>query len=132
MNSIRLPWSLVPLALAAIVACAVPASAQQVPSHGSMPEMARQGGSDAPEAKALRKANARMHAAMGGVRLSGDADRDFAASMIPHHQGAIEMAKITLQYGKDEEIRKLASAVIEAQEQEIATMKAWLAKHPAR
>jgi len=129
MNSVRLAQTFIILA---IVACGLPAGAQEVPAHGAMPGMAPQAGSVTPEAKALRKANARMHAAMGGVRLSGDADRDFAASMIPHHQGAIEMAKIVLQYGKDEEMRKLASAIIEAQEQEIATMKAWLAKHPAR
>ncbi len=49
--------------------------------------------------------------------------------MIPHHQGAIDMAKIVLTYGKDPELRKLAEAVIAAQDSEIAFMKAWLAKN---
>jgi uncharacterized protein (DUF305 family) len=69
-----------------------------------------------------------MHAAMM-VPLTGDADVDFVKGMIPHHQGAIDMAKIELHYGKDPEIRKLAEGIIKAQESEIADMNAWLAKH---
>ena len=46
--------------------------------------------------------------------------------MIPHHQGAIEMAQIVLKYGKDEEIRKLANAIIREQRREIAEMQEWL------
>jgi uncharacterized protein (DUF305 family) len=77
----------------------------------------------------FRSANEKMHKDMG-IALSGDADRDFAQSMIPHHQGAIDMARIALKHGKDPEIRKLAEAVVSAQESEIAQLKEWLARHP--
>ena len=75
-----------------------------------------------------------MHAAMQRMRhgmdvpSSGDPDVDFARMMIPHHQGAIEMAKAELANGKDPELRRLAEEIIEAQEKEIEFLRRWLQK----
>lgn len=80
-----------------------------------------------PASQAYVNANAAMHKDMA-INLSGDADRDFMAAMVPHHQGAVTMAQTVLQYGKDPQVRKLALDVIATQEKEIAQMKDWLAK----
>ncbi|OOR98315.1 hypothetical protein B0187_08565 [Haemophilus paracuniculus] len=64
---------------------------------------------------------------MDGVK-DNDPDRAFARSMIPHHLGAIKMAEIQLKYGKDPEMRKLAEAIIKAQDPEIKQMEKWLKK----
>ena len=65
---------------------------------------------------------ARMHRAMA-ASPTGDPDRDFAAMMIPHHQGAVEMAEAELRFGKDERLRRLAQGIIVEQRQEIAVMR---------
>jgi hypothetical protein len=56
------------------------------------------------------------------VRPSADVDRDFAAMMIPHHQGAIDMARAELRYGSNEQLRRIAQEIIVDQQQEIAAM----------
>jgi len=57
------------------------------------------------------------------VKASGDVDRDFVAMMIPHHQGAIDMARAQLRYGRNEQLRRLAQEIIVSQSQEIAVMR---------
>ena len=69
-----------------------------------------------------RAAMQRMMAGMD-VAPSGDADRDFAAMMIAHHQGAIDMAQAELRHGKNEQLRRIAQEIIVEQQQEIAAMR---------
>ncbi|MEL0580235.1 DUF305 domain-containing protein [Pectobacterium punjabense] len=69
-----------------------------------------------------------MHTEMMEGMQSSDPDIAFARGMIAHHRGAIDMAKTELQYGKDPELRKLAEAIIKAQQPEIDQMEAWLKK----
>jgi uncharacterized protein (DUF305 family) len=67
-------------------------------------------------------AMAKMMAAMA-VTPSGDVDKDFVATMVPHHQGAIEMAQAELRYGHNEQLRRIAQEIIVDQTQEIAVMR---------
>ena len=81
--------------------------------------------------QAYQAAMATMHRDMA-IPYTGNADRDFAAGMIPHHQGAIAMAEVVLQHGADPQTRALAETIIRDQTREIAQLRAILARLPAR
>jgi len=68
----------------------------------------------------------KMHMAMEAIKPSGESDLDFVRLMLPHHQGAIDMAKSQLLYGKDPQMRRLAQEIITDQQLEIELMHRWL------
>ena len=96
-------------------------------SHGtsSSPQGMQPKGDTGPSSLAFHGINMKMHGAMD-ITFTGNADADFVKGMIPHHLGAVDMAKTVLAFGKDPEVRKLAEAIIKAQESEIALMQEWL------
>lgn len=112
----------------ALVACLLaPAAFAQTMDHSKMP-MSAAAGTGGPADKGFKAAMDKMHKDMA-MKPSGKPDVDFVRGMIPHHQGAIDMAKVELQYGTDPELKTMAQEIIAAQEKEIAVMKGWLAKH---
>ena len=68
-------------------------------------------------------AMARMHNGMAAARVTGNADQDFLAMMIPHHQGAVDAAKAVLLYGKDPQVKRLAQEILTEQALEIEYMR---------
>jgi DUF305 family protein family protein len=110
------------------VVCAVGtiffASAQ--PSPALDPEICARPASDiAAEAPFLAENGIAMRKMMGdmAVKATGDVDADFVAMMVPHHQGAIDMALAVLRHGRNPQIRRLAQEIIVTQQQEIAVMR---------
>ena len=79
----------------------------------------------------MDEAMARMDAGMSAAAASGDPDVDFARMMIPHHQGAIDMALAELRFGRDERLRRLAQGIVVEQRQEIQLMQSILDAAPA-
>jgi hypothetical protein len=78
-----------------------------------------------PNAQFEAENDAAMNKMMAGMAIkpSGDIDRDFAEMMIPHHQGAIDMAEAELHHGKNEQLRRIAQEIIVNQQQEIVAMR---------
>lgn len=74
----------------------------------------------------------KMHVAMAAIAQSDNADADFVRLMVPHHQGAIDMAKVQLLHGKDPQMRRLAQEIITDQQMEIELMQRWLRAHAAK
>ncbi len=79
--------------------------------------------SEAPFLAQNDAAMAKMHTQMMGVRPTGDADVDFVNMMVPHHQGAVDMARAVLRYGHNEQIRRIAQEIVVDQQQEIVAMR---------
>lgn len=82
-----------------------------------------------PATRAYMDAALRMHRDMA-VAYGNDADRDFAATLEAHHKGAVEIAQVELQYGTDPGMRRLAEAVLESRQKELALIEAWRKEHP--
>lgn len=105
-------------AVAAGLPVVMPGAQQATQHHGIM----------GVHGSAVQSAMDRMQKRMA-MPSSGDPDVDFARMMIPHHQGAIDMAKSELANGKDPELRKLAEEVVTAQEKEIEFLEGWLKRN---
>jgi hypothetical protein len=108
------------MAMPAAAAAAAPAT----------PPAAFVASSDKPFAQLMDEAMAIMDHDMHAAPMNGAPTHDFVTMMLPHHQGAIDMAKAVLLNTQDPELRNLALGIIAEQQNEINVMRAWLARHP--
>jgi uncharacterized protein (DUF305 family) len=116
---------LIPTAVALLLAAPVAALAQgDHAGHGSPAAMPQDAAS-----KAFMASHQEMMKGMD-IAPTGKPDRDFARMMIPHHRGAIDMARVELEHGKDPAMRALAEQIIKDQEGEIAILEKWLEMNP--
>ncbi len=80
--------------------------------------------------KAMEISMSKMDKGMAEAPMNGNTDHDFATMMLAHHQGAIDMAKAELSYGKDPVMRRLAQEILVDQQSEMDAMNLWLNKRP--
>jgi uncharacterized protein (DUF305 family) len=125
------------IALAAVIGLgmAASASAQGTHDHGSMPGMdmgamssMKPDPKDNASTKEFKAADMAMMKNMD-VAYTGNPDVDFRLHMMPHHKGAIDMAKVALKHAKDPATKQMAQKIIDDQEKEIGEMEAWLKKN---
>ena len=109
-------------------ASAMPNGQMGMPA-GKMETPVQAGGPLPASTQAFENNAAKMMKNMSAPGYTGDADADFVAHMIPHHQGAVDQAEVELKYGGDPQMRALAKNIIKAQKEEIAFMKRWQATH---
>ena len=118
-----MPRCAILLSLLVVATLPLPATAEDTAHSGHTMT-----GMESPATSAYMAANTKMHSDMA-MDYTGNADVDFLRNMIPHHQGAVDMARIVLQHGTDPEVRAFAEKIIAAQTAEIAWMTDWLARN---
>jgi uncharacterized protein (DUF305 family) len=115
------------------LACSAAAYGQEHHHHGGAAETAELKPFEASTAKSfavlMDEAMAIMDQGMQRAPMNGEADHDFVTMMIPHHQGAVDMAKAVLLYTRDPAMRNLAQGIITEQQYEIQLMQTWLEQH---
>ncbi len=116
------------LTLAVLLGLTGSAFAQTPAMPMPMPAGQPQAG-ESPATAAFMKSKESMMAGMDAP-YTGNTDRDFVEGMLPHHQGAIDMARVELRYGTDPVMRKLAHDIVVSQSKEQILMRNWLTQHP--
>lgn len=121
------PWAALAacFAVSAAIASDAPSSSQQQQTRTAKAEVA---GQSSPGSKAVHDAMMRGMQPLHSMKLTGDADRDFASMMIHHHQQAIAMAEAQLKHGSDQAVRKKAEEIIAASRKDIAELERWQTK----
>ena len=119
---VSMPTRFLSIALAATLLCGLVGAAR------AAGPMTMRHGARTPADRAFAASNDAMMSGMA-VEPTGDADRDFVAMMLPHHRGAVAMARVELRYGRDPELRRLAASIVKAQAVEIAEMRVWRRTH---
>ena len=98
-------------------------------SRGTQGTMGMQGTQDKATSADMRGMMMKGMMEMDAMSMTGDTDRDFAAMMRIHHQGAVDMAEAELHHGKDATMRGMAKKIIDSQKKEIKEFDRWLAEH---